>query len=63
LLAEAGYWLERQSAVRLIRQLFRLRGVQRLLPFFPAEKDIHQTLTSGSPMQNDGAQQLWQCHA
>jgi hypothetical protein len=63
LLAEAGYWLERQSAVRLIRQLFRLRGVQRLLPFFPAEKDIHQTLTSGSPMQSDGAQQLWQCHA
>ncbi|MBI5556964.1 MAG: class 1 isoprenoid biosynthesis enzyme [Deltaproteobacteria bacterium] len=46
LLARAGYWLDRQQAVRLIRQLFRLRGVQRLLPFFPAEEDIRQTLTS-----------------
>lgn len=45
LLASAGYWLERKSALRIIRQLFRLRGVKNLLPFFPADKEIKQTLT------------------
>jgi hypothetical protein len=54
LLARAGYWLERQQAIRLIRQLFRLRGVQRLLPFFPADQDIRQTLTSAGAGQHDG---------
>ncbi len=63
LLAEAGYWLEQQSAALLIRQLFRLRGVQRLLPFFPAEKDIHQTLTSGNQGPCSTAQQFCQCPA
>jgi hypothetical protein len=46
-LAQAGYWLERPNAVRLIRQLFRLRGVARLLPFFPADGRTQQTLGSG----------------
>jgi len=63
LLAEAGYWLEPASAVLLIRQLFRLRGVQRLLPFFPAQKDIHQTLTGGGHRQGAAAGQFRQCPA
>ena len=63
LLAEVGYWLERPSSARLIRQLFRLRGVERLLPFFPAEKDIHQTLTSGSHSPCPPGSPLCQCPA
>ncbi len=31
-LAAAGFWLNRQQALRLIRYLFRLRGVGHLLP-------------------------------
>lgn len=31
-LAEAGFWLDRRQALTLIRYLFRLRGVGRLLP-------------------------------
>ena len=34
-LEEAGFWLDQKQALGLIRQLFVLRGVQRLLPFFP----------------------------
>jgi len=40
LLAEAGFPLDRTHAALLIRQLFKLRGVGRLLPFFPDEKKI-----------------------
>ena len=35
LLQEAGYWLNQQQAYDLVRQLFVLRGVKQLLPFFP----------------------------
>ncbi|GAB4333047.1 MAG: hypothetical protein Kow0089_01290 [Desulfobulbaceae bacterium] len=38
ILNRAGYWMTRSSARKLIRYLFRLRGVERLLPFFPEEE-------------------------
>jgi hypothetical protein len=44
LLAAAGFWLDRPHAALLIRQLFKLRGAARLLPFFPDEKKIRQRL-------------------
>ncbi len=37
LLEESGYWCNRIQAHSLIRQLFILRGVKQLLPFFPEE--------------------------
>jgi hypothetical protein len=37
LLAEAGFWLDRRKAMELIRYLFKLRGVGRLLALLPAE--------------------------
>jgi len=40
LLAKADFPLDRTHAALLIRQLFKLRGVGRLLPFFPDEKKI-----------------------
>lgn len=36
ILQRAGYWLSRRNGYQLIRYLFRLRGVENLLPFFPA---------------------------
>ncbi len=44
-LEEAGFWLDRAQAVGLIRQLFVLRGVRRLLPFFPDPDQVHTTLS------------------
>jgi len=38
LLEQAGYWLQRHQALALIRQLFIIRGVKHLLPFFPDEE-------------------------
>jgi len=37
LLEQAGYWLRPPQALALIRQVFILRGVRHLLPFFPEE--------------------------
>jgi hypothetical protein len=45
LLARAGFRINRRQAYDLIRNLFILRGVKQLLPFFPGEKDIHRTAT------------------
>jgi hypothetical protein len=36
-LEDAGYWFNRGQAIQLIRNLIVLRGVKRLLPFFPEE--------------------------
>ena len=52
LLGRAGFPLARHHALRLIRRLFKLRGVQQLLPFFPALEDIRQTLTPGGQGQS-----------
>jgi len=35
-LEEAGFWLDRRDALRLVRYLFRLRGVGELLALWPA---------------------------
>jgi len=40
LLKEAGYWCNRRQAYQLIRYLFKLRKVGRLLPFFPGESEL-----------------------
>ncbi len=45
-LSEAGHWIEREQALQLIRFLFRLRGVKRLLEFFPGEMEL-RTLDGG----------------
>jgi len=45
LLEQAGFWINRKQAYDLIKNLFVLRGVGRLLPFFPQEKNIHLTVT------------------
>lgn len=42
-LQEAGYWLNQQQAYDLVRQLFVLRGVKQLLPFFPPAAAAGQT--------------------
>ncbi|OQX15580.1 MAG: hypothetical protein BWK76_12915 [Desulfobulbaceae bacterium A2] len=39
-LSEAGHWIEREQAMQLIRFLFRLRGVKRLLDFFPSASEL-----------------------
>lgn len=51
LLAQSGFWLDRTHAALLIRQLFKLRGVGRLLPFFPDEKCIEERLLGESEFQ------------
>jgi len=45
LLEQAGFWLDRHRAFGLIRHLFYLRGVKRLLPFFPKENQITRSLS------------------
>ena len=42
ILQQAGYWLSRRNGYKLIRYLFRLRGVENLLPFFPAADEIER---------------------
>ena len=47
LLAEAGFWLDRRKALELIRYLFKLRSVARLLTLLPTELaslSDHETL-------------------
>lgn len=44
LLEKAGFWLRRKDALRLIRYLFRLRGVGALLGLWPAENRFVMTL-------------------
>lgn len=45
LLEQAGFRVNRRQAYDLIKNLFILRGVKQLLPFFPREQDIHHTVT------------------
>jgi len=45
LLEQSGFSVNRKQAYDLIRNLFVLRGVKNLLPFFPAEQDIHLMAT------------------
>lgn len=45
LLEKAGFWINRRQAYDLIKNLFVLRGVHQLLPFFPNEYNIHLTVT------------------
>lgn len=45
LLEQAGFWVNRKQAYDLIKNLFVLRGVRNLLPFFPPEHDISLTVT------------------
>lgn len=45
LLEQAGFRVNRRQAYDLIKNLFILRGVKQLLPFFPREQDIHLTVT------------------
>ncbi|MFZ5797335.1 MAG: class 1 isoprenoid biosynthesis enzyme [Thermodesulfobacteriota bacterium] len=45
LLEQAGFRINRRQAYDLIKNLFVLRGVKQLLPFFPREQDIHLTLS------------------
>lgn len=40
LIHQAGYWLDHNQAYHLIRRLFVLRGVKRLLPFYPPEASV-----------------------
>ncbi len=39
-LATAGYWFNQKQAIRIIRFLFQVRGVGRLLPFFPKNDQL-----------------------
>ncbi len=39
-LGQAGYWFNQKQAMRIIRFLFQVRGVGRLLPFFPDYKKL-----------------------
>jgi hypothetical protein len=43
-LEEAGFWLNRRDALRLVRHLFRLRGVGELLALWPAGDAFTLTL-------------------
>lgn len=54
LLQEAGFWIDRQLALGLIRQLFKLRGVPNLLALLPGKSDFLMTLipTDGDPSVN-----------
>jgi hypothetical protein len=45
LLEQAGFQINRRQAYDLIKNLFVLRGVKQLLPFFPRERDVHLTVT------------------
>jgi hypothetical protein len=44
LLEQAGFWVNRKQAYDLIKNLFIMRGVRKLLPFFPQEQNIRLTL-------------------
>ena len=37
-LEHAGYWYNQKQAVRIVRALFKIRGVEHLLPFFPTPR-------------------------
>lgn len=43
LLEQAGFWVNRHQAYDLIKNLFVLRGVRQLLPFFPHENNAFLT--------------------
>lgn len=43
-LEEAGFWLDRRQALEMIRYLFELRGVGRLLPLLPPGDRFTETL-------------------
>lgn len=45
LLEHAGFRINRRQAYDLIKNLFILRGVKQLLPFFPQEQDIRHMVT------------------
>ena len=45
LLEQSGFWVNRKQAYDLIKNLFVLRGVGRLLPFFPQEQNIRLTVS------------------
>ncbi|MEW6428429.1 MAG: class 1 isoprenoid biosynthesis enzyme [Thermodesulfobacteriota bacterium] len=49
LLEEAGYWFNREQALALIRNLFILRGVRGLLPFFPEDPAVTELLHHAAP--------------
>ncbi|ORJ59804.1 hypothetical protein [Geothermobacter hydrogeniphilus] len=46
-LEKAGFWLGNRDALRLIRYLFRLRGVGKLLSLWPADNCFVMTLEAG----------------
>jgi hypothetical protein len=46
MLEQAGFWVDRKQAYDLIKNLFILRGVKNLLPFFPPQQNIHLTVST-----------------
>lgn len=53
-LNKTGYWLSRRNAYKLIRYLFKLRGVENLLPFFPEENE-HDSVLGDYSTNSSGA--------
>lgn len=45
-LEQAGFWVDRPQAYDLIRNLFILRGVKNLLPFFPQQRNINLKIST-----------------
>jgi len=47
-LENAGFWVNSHQAYNLIKNLFVLRGVRQLLPFFPSEQQLTHSVTCPS---------------